>query len=391
MPELASTLDAALQRVTASAPGIPGVAAVLTDRSATRYAGAAGVRRLGEAAPMGVDSVCTISSATKALTCTVCLQLAERGALDLDRPAKEYAPEIDSLEVLDGFDPEGTPRLRPPKRDITTRMLLLYTAGLGYDFSNEAYARLVRDGRYPSVVTATRASLRTPLLFDPGERWEYGTGIDWAGQVVEGVTGRRLGEVMRESVLGPLGMTSTGFTLSADMRARLAGVHKRRADGSLRPLDFELPSEPEVDMGGHGLYSTVADYARFLRMWLDDGRGPDGQAVLRPETVRAAARGQLSGSGVGVIRSAIPAQALDVEWFPGIAKSWAMSFLVNDEPAPTGRASGSLAWAGLANVYYWIDRTTGIAGVWMAQVFPFGDPVAMAGYLDFETRAYASL
>lgn len=387
---LTSALDAVLERTVEGSPRAPGVAAVLTGPAGVRYAGAAGVRSLDNSAPMTVDSVCTISSATKALTGTVCLKLAEQRALDLDSPARRYAPEIGRLEVLDGFGSDGAPRLRPPKREITTRMLLLHTAGLGYDFCNEIYARLVRERRCPSVATATRASLHTPLLFDPGERWEYGANLDWAGQVVEGITGRRLGDVMREYLLEPLGMTSTGFTLSADMRARLARVHKRGSDGSLRPLDFELPPDPEVDMGGHGLYSTAADYARFLRMWLDDGRGPDGRAVLRPETVRSAVRGQVRGCDVGVIRSAIPAQSHDVEWFPGVPKSWAMTFLVNDEPAPTGRAAGSLGWAGLANVYYWIDRSTGLAGVWMTQIFPYGDPLSMAAYLDFETAAYAS-
>lgn len=390
MTGLTTALDAVLKRAADGEPNVPGVAAVLTERTGACYAGAAGVRRIGDSAPMTVDSVCTISSATKALTGTVCLQLVEQGALDLDAPAREYAPEIGTLEVLDGFDTDGAPRLRPPKREITTRMLLLHTAGLAYDFSNEIYARLVRERRCPSVVTATRASLHTPLLFDPGERWEYGTNLDWVGQVVEGITGRRLGEVMRERVLEPLGMTSTGFTLTAEMRARLAHVHKRGSDGSLRPLDFELPPEPEVDMGGSGLYSTAADYARFLRMWLDDGRGPDGRAVLQAERVRRATQGQVSGPNVGVIRSVIPSQARDVEWFPELPKSWAMTFLVNDAPAPTGRAAGSLSWAGLANVYYWIDRSTGLAGVWMTQIFPFGDPASMRGYLEFETAAYAS-
>ena len=154
-------------------------------------------------------------------------------------------------------------------------MLLLHTAGLGYDFFNESYLRLATERGQPSVVSASKASITTPLLFDPGEAWEYGSNIDWAGQVIEGITGRRLGEVMQARIFEPLGMTSTGFRLTADMRTRLARVHQRAPDGTLTALpDFELPQDPEVHMGGHGLYSTAPDYARFIRMWLNDGAGP---------------------------------------------------------------------------------------------------------------------
>lgn len=121
-------------------------------------------------------------------------------------------------------------------------MLLLHTAGFGYDFFNESYHRLAREHGQPSVITASMAALRTPLLFDLGEDWEYGSNLDWAGQVVEGITGKRLGQVMQERIFAPLGMTSTAFTLTPDMRARLALMHQREADGGLKPLpEFELP------------------------------------------------------------------------------------------------------------------------------------------------------
>ena len=166
-------------------------------------------------------------------------------------------------------------------------MLLLHTAGFGYDFFNEKYNRLAQEHGQPSVITSSKASINTPLLFDPGDDWEYGCNIDWAGQVVEGITGKRLGEFMQERIFAPLGMTSTAFTMTPSMRARLARMHQREADGKVKPMpDFELPQDPEVHMGGHGLYATVQDYCRFIRMWLNDGMGPNGR-VLKKETVLA--------------------------------------------------------------------------------------------------------
>lgn len=391
---LKTSADAILEQAVHPAPGrpaVPGVVAAVTDRDGDLYSGVAGLRALGGDAPMTPGTVFALFSTTKAITATAVLQLVEDGRLDLDAPDAAYAPAIGALQVLDGFDPQGRPRLRAPKRAVTTRMLLLHTAGFGYDFFNEAYLRLATEQGQPSVITALRASIETPLLFDPGERWEYGTSMDWAGQVVEGITGQRLGEVMAERIFAPLGMTDTGFALTPSMRARLATMHQRDADGTLAPLpDFALPQEPEVQMGGHGLYSTVTDYSRFLRLWLNDGMGPHGP-VLRPETVRMAAGNGLGALKIRPLPGVIPALSNDAEFFPGMPKSWAMSFMVNEEPAPTGRPAGALSWAGLANLYYWIDRENGLAGFWATQILPFADAASVGGYLDFETAAYRAL
>jgi methyl acetate hydrolase len=388
--DLQPSIDSILDRVTSSDPRVPGVVAVATDRKGDIYAGAAGVRTLGENAAMTTDTVCAIFSTTKAITGTACLQLVEDGRLDLDAPAKTYAPAIGDVQVLEGFAADGTPRLRPPGRDITTRMLLLHTAGFGYDFFNESYNRLAQEQKQPSVVSATHASLATPLLFEPGERWEYGSNLDWAGQVVEGITGTRLGTVMQERILGPLRMVDIAFTMRPDMRARLSHLHQRQEDGSLQPLDMVLPQDPEIQMGGHGLYSTAEDYAKFIRMWLNDGAGPDGR-VLKAETVEMAAANGLGDMKIKGLPGVIPSLSNDAEFFPGMPKSWALSFMVNDEDAPTGRPAGSLAWAGLANLYYWIDRRNGVGGFWATQILPFADPTSVVGYLDFETAVYASL
>ena len=269
-------------------------------------------------------------------------------------------------------------------------MLLLHTAGMGYDFFNEKYNRLAEEKGQPSVITASKKALMTPLLFDPGEKWEYGSNLDWTGQVIEGITGKRLGEVFRTRIFEPLGIKDMSFELNDALRSRLADVHARNADGSLAPMGFELPSPPELDMGGHGLYSTVGDYMRFIRMWLNDGAGEHGR-VLKAETVRMAERNQLGDLKVTMLPGVIPSLSNDAEFFPGLLKSWALTFMVNDEEAPTGRPAGALGWAGLANLFYWIDRKHGYGGFWATQILPFGDPASFGGYIAFETAFYNSL
>ena len=382
--------DTVLDRAVAADAPVAGVVAMVTDRDSDVYEGAAGVRRLGGDDAMTTDTVFALFSTTKAVTATAALQLVEQGRLDLDAPARGYAPGIGELEVLDGFDADGSPRTRPPEREITPRHLLTHTAGFGYDFFNEHYNRLATDHGQPSVITASRASLQTPLLFDPGERWEYGSNIDWAGQVVEGITGERLGDVFAARIFEPLGIEDTSFELDDRLRARRATMHTRGDDGSLTPMDdFELTSTPEVHMGGHGLYGTVGDYTRFMRMWLNDGRGEHG-VVLEPETVQMAVQNHLGDLEVRMLPGVIPSLSNDAEFFPGLSKSWSLPFMVNDEPAPTGRPAGGLGWAGLANLFYWIDRENGYGGFWATQVLPFGDTTSFGSYLEFETALYRS-
>ncbi len=155
-------------------------------------------------------------------------------------------------------------------------------------------------------------------------------------------------------------------------------------------------------MGGHGLYGTASDYVKFIRMWLNDGRSDGGEQILRPETVEMASRNHLPKGmqvkmlpGVDATKTAAsilpvsrPRLSNDAEFFPGMPKTWALTFMINEEEAPTGRPAGALAWAGLANLYYWIDRANGIGGYWATQIFPFVDPTSVAGYLAMESATY---
>jgi methyl acetate hydrolase len=379
--DLPSRTQAALD-----AAKVPGVVAMARDRGGVFFSGAAGVRRLGEPQPMTTDTVFALFSCTKALTATVALRLVEDGALDLDRPARAYLPEIGEIAVLDGFAPDGSPRLRPPRRDITPRMLMLHTAGFGYDFANAHLKRLIDEGRVTPHRTATRLGFRQPLVRDPGERWEYGINMDWLGLVVEAVAGERLDALLQTQVLGPLRMTETAHVPTPDMRARLASMHQREDDGSTRPLDTVLRETFEVIPGGGGMYGTIGDYMKFLGVWLNEGAG-----ILKPETVAWAARDGLDGLKVPPLPTVAPRLSGEINFFPGQSKSWAYSFLVNDEDAPTGRSAGSLAWGGLGNLYYWIDAKRGVAGFWAAQMFPFVDPAAVSAALAFETAIYEDL
>jgi CubicO group peptidase (beta-lactamase class C family) len=382
-----SRIDAAL-RGAAEAGDVPGVVAMATDRESTIYDGAFGKRVLGHPQPMTLDTVVWIASMTKALTSAGAMQLVEQGKLDLDAPAAKVVPEIGAIQVLESFDADGTPRTRAPRRPITLRHLLTHTAGFGYElWSTDIAGYQVAKG-IPGIISCENAALTTPLLFDPGDKWTYGINIDWAGKMVEAVSGQRLGAYLQQNLFAPLGMTSTAFKITQEMRTRLAKIHQRGDDDSLDPqMELEIPQEPEFDMGGGGLYSTARDYLQFVRMILNRGKA-GGVQVLKPETVDLMSRNNMGDNRVTMLKTAAPPLTNDAEFFPGLPKSWGLSFQINEEKAPTGRPAGGLMWAGLANSYYWIDPKNGIGGVYLTQILPFADKKSLPLYYAFESAFY---
>lgn len=385
---LTAVLDSVLDQAVNRAGGVPGVVAMATDRDGNFYEGCAGLRELGTEPAMTLDSVFAIFSTTKALTGTCAMQLVEEGRLSLADPVRKYLPEFAELQVLDGFDAAGQPRTRPPKREVTINDLFLHTSGLGYEFFSQDDLQYRTAKEIPTIVSCEFPSIRTVLLHDPGERWTYGVNIDWLGLVVEALRGQRLGEVMKERIFAPLGMADIGFTMSESMRDRRVTIHERAANGALSPLpELVLPQPPAMDCGGHGLYATVGEYMKFIRMLLNDGAGPHGR-VLRPETVALMARDGLGSLECTGWSTSIPSLANAGSFFPGVPKGWAYTFMTNRAPTPSGRPANSLAWAGLANSFYWIDRQTGIGGYWATQLLPFQDCVSYPQFVEFETAVY---
>ncbi len=369
---------------------VPGVVAAATTADETVYEGGFGERAVGSGVAMTPDTVGWIASMTKAVTGAAAMQLVEQGRLELDGPAGAVIPHLGEVQVLEGFDDEGRPKTRPPKRPVTLRHLLTHTSGYVYEIWNADILAYQEAMGVPQITTCENAALTTPLLFDPGDRWDYGIGIDWAGKMVETVTGQKLGQYMQEKLFEPLGMGDTAFRISPAMQERLATVHVRGEDGAWAQMEFQVEQNPEFEMGGGGLYSTVGDYLKFIRMILNKGAA-NGNRVLKAETVEAMSANNIGDTRVARLNTVMPPYSNDAEFFPGMEKTWGLTFMVNNEQAPTGRSAGSLAWAGLANSYFWIDPAKGIGGAYMTQLLPFADEKSLPLFLDFETAVYRSL
>ncbi|MBV8796261.1 MAG: beta-lactamase family protein, partial [Hyphomicrobiales bacterium] len=214
----------------------PGVAAIVLNDKGPLYRGAAGTKGVGRSEPMTLDTIFWYASMTKALVSTGAMQLIEQGRLKLDEPASNILPELASVQVLDGFEADGSPKLRPAKRPITPRQLLTHTAGYGYNWANGVILRYLEKNDLPDLIHCKRRSLDQPLLADPGDRWEYGISIDWIGQLIEAVSGQSLRDYLRKSLFDPLGMDDTDFIQTAEQKARRATVHQKEPDGTIAPI-----------------------------------------------------------------------------------------------------------------------------------------------------------
>lgn len=335
----------------------------------------------GEAAPgrpAGPDTVLRIFSMTKAVASVAALILAERGRLDLDAPVARYLPDFGRLQVLDGWD-EDRPRLRAPASPATVRQLATHTAGFAYTHWNADMKRYRAWSGLPAMASGVRAALYYPLAFDPGTDWAYGIGLDWLGLVIEAADGRPIDRFCAEEIFAPLGMTSTAFTLTEALRARLAQAWRRDGEG-LIPLDIAPPPAPEFWGMGDALYSTPADFLRFLHIFLDEA------SILSQASVAAALANQIGPLRLPVMRSTTGRVSADVDLAPGVPKSHSLIGQRLEADAPDGRRAGTSAWAGILNTHWWVDPASGVAGVLATQLLPFMDP-GLARTYDAFVRA----
>ena len=371
---------------------VPGVVAMAATDKGMLYEGAFGVRALDASTAMTPDSYFRIASMTKAIASVAAMQLVEQGKLKLEDPVPSNVdPALASPQVLEGFDASGAPKLRPATRPITLRHLLTHTAGFSYDTWDASTGRYAKAMSMPHRSTGKVASLRTPLLFDPGEKWMYGVNTDWVGRVVESVSGQALEDYLRDRIFGPLGMKDSGYVPTPEQRSRQARLHTRQPDGTLAPQPLEaVPVKAEFFSAGGPLYSTARDYITFTQMLLHGGSF-NGARVLKPETVALMNLNHTGNIPCGVMKSELKNLSNDVDLFPGADLRWGLGYMLNLQPGPNGRSAGTVSWGGLFNTYYWIDPAKRVTGLIMTQILPFADTRVLKLYGQFERAVYSAI
>lgn len=372
----------------------PGAVAIVVNKNQTLYEKSFGFQSLRTQSPMAIDSIFNIASMTKPIAALGCMLAVEQGLLRLDQNAGDLIPWLDEAQVLEGFTSSGKPLLRKARTRITLRKLLTHTSGFVYDIWNSNQNKYLQFAGTGTVSNGAIESLKQPLAFEPGEKWGYGPGIDWATRLLEVVTGQPLGKYLESEIFKPLGMSDTSFEpirVNERKFGRRAALHRATSNGykTMKDGTLDRASSRRFD-GGGGLYSTAADYGKFMKTLLNEGKF-EGKHILSAGTVKLMSENQMGALRVPQMRSTDYFLSADTDFLPGIEKSWGLSFLINEENNPGGRDKGSLSWAGLCNTYFWIDSTNEIAAALLCQLLPFAHPPVIELLSRFEKAIYKNL
>jgi CubicO group peptidase (beta-lactamase class C family) len=322
--------------------------------------------------PMRSDAIFRICSMTKPITSVAVMMLYEEGRFLLDDPISKYLPEFKNPKVL--VKPAtGEPYTIPASREITIRDLLRHTSGLTYHwnpllgpmYKNVAHGVLPYDG---TLEESIKNLASVPLLFNPGERWEYSLGVDVLGRLVEVVSGKPLDEFFRIRIFEPLGMKDTYFFPPENKLDRLAvaytyydgkGLNRFPdtpiTEGSLvYSADYPYRGPKKLFSGGGGLTSTAADYLRFCQMMLDGGKVGTTQLLSR-KSVELMTHDQLGKIG--------PDQG------------FGLGFGIDGVKAPLLElgSPGEYTWGGFFYTAFMIDPKEQMIVIFMAQLHPTGN------------------
>lgn len=323
----------------------------------------------GERRPQQLDDVLFLASATKLLTTIAALQCVDEGLLSLTDDLSSLAPELATKQVIVGFSDDGeTPLLEPQTRPITLEMLLAHTSGVSYHFLNPHVARWRE--KFAPLVENERKTVEElfsyPLIFQPGTGWMYGPGLDWAGRIIERVTGATLGERMHRRIFGPLGIVDAQFhpVTRDDLRPRLVDLNPQDPDALGRAVvggDGDINNRTRGDFGGHGLYMTGADYVKVLHsLLINDGK------LLKPSTVDDMFQPHLGPEATAAYQAALASPIgvfFRVGTEPDMKVGHGLGGLLTLQDAPGWYGERTLSWGGGLTLTWFIDRSNGLCGI----------------------------
>lgn len=360
---------------------LPGWLALVSRHGKIAHLSTYGARDMASGAEVGADTLFRIHSMSKPVTSVAAMMLHEQGVFELTDPVSDFLPAFAEPRVYVGGPPEQ-PRTRPATEPIRIWHLLTHTAGLTYGFQHlhpvDAMYRQagfeLTTARGLDLAECCDAWARLPLLFDPGQRWNYSVATDVLGRVVEVASGQSLDEFFRDRIFGPLGMWDTGFTADPADADRLAtlyvadesrlAVPHPKAD-RVHATAFE---QPKALAGGAGLISSAHDYHRFVRMLLRGGE-LDGARLLGSRTVRYMTSNHLPGhADLETIASGAFSEAANAGTGFGLGFSVVHDPVASKVPCSTGE----FAWGGMASTAFWGDPVEDLGVVFLTQLMPSG-------------------
>ncbi|KAF9890053.1 hypothetical protein FE257_006733 [Aspergillus nanangensis] len=360
---------------------VPGCVLAAVDKTGNKfYSKAAGYDSVLPNSPrINPHGTFWLASCSKLIGTIAALQCVDRGQIKLDEPVERVIPELASLQIIEPVRPGNMTTgdvftLRPATKKITLRHLLCHTSGISYDmFHPLLMAWRTSRQEEPLMLSGKLVeAYATPLLFEPGDGWTYGGGIDWAGELAARLNELPLEHYCQKYIFGPLNLNSTTFRLGDHpyIKEQLVSTSERAKDGTLKPAARLWPDESQEDCAGGGLYSSSNDYMKILGDLLSDE-----PTLLTRWTVEGMFQPQLENGSRAVkdLEAATIFGAMTSIRASDGGINWGLGGLYTEKDAGSIR-KGSLVWGGLPNLVWFVNREHGLAGLYASQMLPPGDP-----------------
>ncbi|MCX7361556.1 MAG: serine hydrolase [Alphaproteobacteria bacterium] len=357
---------------------LPGAVMLVARRGKVAWLSVQGKRDPAAGDPMKADSIFRLYSMTKPIVSIALMQMVEEGRLQITDPVSKYLPEIGKMKVGTEVTVEGrtTLQLADPKRPMTVQDLLRHTSGLTYgsrggSLINASYVEARIGDRSLSNEEMVQRLSGLALKFSPGDRWEYSVAVDVQGRLLEVLAGKKLGEVLAERVLNPLGMVDTGFQVPAAKLSRAAQPGPRLGGQPMTPR-FAVDDGAKYESGGGGLLGTMDDYLRFT-MALANGGSFQGKRIIGRKTLEfmtADHTGTRPGRPLGL----------------GFGLGFEVRTRTGDSAIPG--SIGEYGWAGNAGTIFWVDPKEQLIAIYMIQV---SDPDRIELRNRFRTMVQAAI
>jgi CubicO group peptidase (beta-lactamase class C family) len=338
---------------------------------------AMGSKDVASGAPMTADTIFRIYSMTKPVTGVAMSILWDEGLWRPQDLVETHLPEFAGVKVWGGLGADGQPKLLPVDHPPTMGELMTHTAGLSYGFNPEdpldKLYQAAEVWKSADLAQFARKVGSLPLAYQPGSKWVYSLSMDVQGAIIEKLSGQSLPDFYRTRIFEPLGMVDTAFHIPPQKKARLSGLYRWTQDKGLKPtqnllISGDHESPPALAIGGGGLVSTAADYARFAQMLLNGGE------LMGTRIVSAAALKQqmsnhlsdaLMSGGFGVGLQQIR---------PGYGYGWDGSVFCDPMAAGVPVGAGTYQWDGAAGTWFWVDPANDLLFVGMIQLFSEAAP-----------------
>tara|TARA_B100000676_G_scaffold303998_1_gene355442 strand:+ start:471 stop:1634 length:1164 start_codon:yes stop_codon:yes gene_type:complete len=367
---------------------VPSLSVIITNKDKNIFEQYHGYNHLEKKIPFDENSIVRIASMTKPITSLCIFQLIEKNLISLETKLEDIDKRFSKIKIVQLVD--NNIKYKKANNKIKIKHLLNHTSGYGYQFLNPEIKYLVDQKLLQDIQDDGQDFLDAPILFEPGTKWNYGISTDLLGYIIEKLTNKKLNDYMKENLFDKLDMHNTTFKLNENNFKNLAYIYNYIGNGLMINKDIAKYQDDRVsrsfDSGGGGLVSTTQDYAKFMRLFLNNNN-----LIISQKSINLMKTNQIGKLEVESISSVDHGLAASLDHDDSVEKKFGYGFMINNNNTLQGRPKGSISWSGIFNSFFWIDFKHNIGCAIFMQMLPYLNEISLKTYYEIETCIYKNI